>query len=99
MLASLWGHTYIGSEHLLLGLLRAGYPSLEQEGVSFARCRQAVLKRVGQGEGGGRMLGREDLTSHSQAILQNAVLWAGQQGKHAADLDEILLAILWEKES
>ena len=99
MLASLWGHTYIGSEHLLLGLLRAGYPFLEQEGVSFARCRQAVLKRVGQGEGGGRMLGREDLTSHSQAILQNAVLWAGQQGKHAADLDEILLAILWEKES
>lgn len=86
MLASLWGHTYIGSEHLLLGLLRAGCPQLEQAGVTFSRCRKAVLDRTGRGDGGGRMLGREDLTPHSRSILQNAVLWAGQQGKAAADV-------------
>ena len=99
MLASLWGHTYIGSEHLLLGLLRAGCPQLDQSGIGFPQCRRAVLERTGQGDSGGRMLGQDDLTPHSRKILQNAVLWAGQQGKNAADVDEILLAILWEKES
>lgn len=48
------GHTYIGAEHLLLGLLREGeglaYQILTREGVKYEEARKIVINILGEGE-------------------------------------------------
>lgn len=48
------GHSYVGPEHLLLGILREndgfGARTLQKYGVSMVTARQAVLKIVGKGD-------------------------------------------------
>jgi len=62
------GHNYIGTEHILLGLVREGEgvaaQVLESLGASLDRVRQAVIQllegyTVGQAEGGGEVPGGE----------------------------------------
>lgn len=51
------GHSYVGPEHLLLGILREhdgfGARTLQKYGVTTITARQAVLKIVGKGDEGG----------------------------------------------
>ncbi len=48
------GHSYVGPEHLLLGILREndgfGARTLQKYGVSMITARQAVLKIIGKGD-------------------------------------------------
>lgn len=48
------GHSYVGPEHLLLGILREndgfGARTLQKYGVTMVTARQAVLKIVGKGD-------------------------------------------------
>lgn len=52
------GHTYVGPEHLLLGILREhdgfGARTLQKYGISMTNARQAVLKIVGKGDESGQ---------------------------------------------
>lgn len=52
------GHSYIGPEHLLLGIIREkdgfGARTLEKYGVTLINARQAVLKVVGKGDEEGK---------------------------------------------
>ena len=45
------GHDHIGSEHLLLGLLRAREPAAVDFGVGLDEARDRVRRLVGQGAG------------------------------------------------
>lgn len=51
------GHTYIGSEHVLLGLIQEGEGLAAQVfnkyGISYTRARQAVVSVVGEGDEAG----------------------------------------------
>jgi ATP-dependent Clp protease ATP-binding subunit ClpC len=51
------GHTYIGSEHVLLGLIQEGEGLAAQVfnkyGISYTRARQAVVNVVGEGDEAG----------------------------------------------
>lgn len=51
------GHSYVGPEHLLLGILREqdgfGARTLQKYGVTMVTARQAVLKIVGKGDEAG----------------------------------------------
>jgi ATP-dependent Clp protease ATP-binding subunit ClpC len=51
------GHTYIGTEHILLGLIKEGdgiaAQIFDQYGVSYAKARQAVVNVLGEGDESG----------------------------------------------
>jgi len=48
------GHTYVGAEHLLLGLIREGEglgaQILRNEGITYDKAKQAIIEVVGEGE-------------------------------------------------
>ena len=48
-----FGHNYIGSEHILLGLLKEGsgvaYNALKDNGINEENVSQAIEKLVGRG--------------------------------------------------
>lgn len=60
------GHNYIGSEHLILGILREGeglaYQILKKNGITHPQARQAVIKLVGKGDKEGEKLKSQSLT-------------------------------------
>lgn len=75
------GHNYIGTEHLILGILREGeglaYQVLKKNGITHPQARQAVIKLVGEGDKEG-----EKLKSHSLTP---------ELDKYSKDLTEIAL--------
>ncbi len=48
------GHTYMGAEHILLGLIREGeglaFQLLSRNGITFEKAKKAVVEVVGQGD-------------------------------------------------
>lgn len=48
------GHTYVGVEHIFLGLVREGeglgYQILSHEGVTYQKAKDAVISIIGEGE-------------------------------------------------
>lgn len=54
------GHNYIGTEHLILGIMREGeglgYQILKKHGLTHPQVRQGVIKLVGEGDKEGKKL-------------------------------------------
>jgi ATP-dependent Clp protease ATP-binding subunit ClpC len=95
------GHTYVGSEHLLLGLMResTGVAAmlLSQKGVQYDALWGEVLKMVGQGTLS--TLSPNDFTTRCKRILENALLEARISGQTLAGTEHILLTLLHEPDS
>ncbi len=90
------GHTYIGSEHLLLGLVEEGgnaaSSALAAQQVDADRLRHAVVDLVGRGI---PAQVREDcLTPSLVSILEDAKERARDGEKALAGTDHLLLAII-----
>jgi ATP-dependent Clp protease ATP-binding subunit ClpC len=69
------GHDYIGTEHLLLGLIREGdgvaAQVLRQRGLELNRVRQEVIRQLhGHEAGAGRRRGRRERPSGEGATLE-----------------------------
>lgn len=90
------GHTYIGSEHLLLGLLETqgsiAYTSLASKGVTLADVENSI--RAGVGIGTPTVLSPNDFTPRSKNIIETAVSAARGAGMSYVGTEHILLAIL-----
>ena len=95
------GHSYVGSEHLLLGILR------EEKGISIkildifdcdiiSMC--AMVEDMIKASGGTMTLGHLPLTRRAERILRNAYNEATGLGVSVADDEHLLLAILRESE-
>ena len=89
------GHTYIGSEHLLLGLLSdtatvAGVV-LSGRKFYFDDVEEYIKQTVGVGVP--TQLGAQDFTPRSKRIIENAVYLAGRTGNSLAGTEHILLSI------
>lgn len=89
------GHTYIGSEHLLLGLLSdtatvAGVV-LSGRKFHFDDVEEYIKQTVGVGMP--TQLGAQDFTPRSKRIIENAVYLAGRTGNSLAGTEHILLSI------
>jgi len=89
------GHTYIGSEHLLLGLLSdtatvAGVV-LSTRKIHFDDVEEYIKQTVGVGMP--TQLGAQDFTPRSKKIIENAVYLAGRTGYSLAGTEHILLSI------
>ncbi len=90
------GHTYIGSEHLLLGLLHDGSTVagtvLTSKKLSFSGVEEYIKQTIGVGMP--TRLSAEDFTPRSKRILETALSLSQGTNFALAGTEHILLAIL-----
>ena len=95
------GHDYIGSEHLLLGLLKTkdclASRLLEQTGVTAEQVEDCVSRLIGTAAPDGKA--PEGLTPRTKRILELSAAEANRLGHNYIGTEHILLAILREGES
>lgn len=91
-------HNYIGTEHLLLGLMReqAGVASkvLRDMGVKLREARVLVEEMVGRGQEDQR--GRIGLTPRTKRVIELAVDEARRMGHHYIGTEHLLLGLARE---
>jgi len=94
-----FNHPYIGTEHLLLGLVALGegvaVTVLASLGISLERVRYEVEKAVGQGEPV-KQAGNIPFTPRAKKVLQLAVAEAQMLGHNYVGTEHILLGLLRE---
>ena len=98
--ARLLGHQYIGTEHLLLGLVHetdsvAG-EALSSAGVSLEAVRQRVLDVVG--EGGGTPSGQIPFTPSAKIALEVALNLATRMGDDHVGTEHLVLSVLRQRD-
>ncbi len=98
--AHLLNHNYIGTEHLLLGLLHEGTgiaaKVLNECGVDLQKVRKAVEFIVGRGKE--PFEGEVGLTPRSQVVIALAVSEGWRTPDHHIDTEQLLLGIIREGE-
>ncbi|HBY96022.1 MAG TPA: NDP-hexose 4-ketoreductase [Chloroflexi bacterium] len=91
-------HGYIGTEHLLLGLVREGdgvaARVLKDLGVDLPKVRSAVEDIVGRGKRA--TLGRIGLTPRTKRVIELAVEEARRLGHHYIGTEHLLLGLARE---
>jgi ATP-dependent Clp protease ATP-binding subunit ClpC len=94
------GHEYLGTEHLLLGLLAQEATSaagaLRSLGVQLAQVRSEVERMLGLGEGPG--VGSIRLTPLATRALERAVAQARTVGHDLASCEHLLLGLAEERD-
>ena len=92
------GHDYIGTEHILLGLLREGEGvaarALEAMGVSLEAARQHVEEIIGRGQQ--VPSGRMPFTPRARRVLELALREALQLGHNHIGPEHVLLGLIRE---
>ena len=95
------GHSYVGSEHLLLGLLKensgVGKKVLEVYDIDPDEMVTMIEDMI-KTSGGTMTLGHLPLTRRAERILRNAFSEASTRGETVADDEHLLLAMLRESE-
>lgn len=95
------GHTYIGTEHILLGLLEEGTgvasAALSGSGVTPDAVEELIKAKIGVGSR--TALSPSDFTPRSKRILQNAVVKAARLGHNYIGTEHLLLSLLEERDS
>lgn len=93
------GHTYIGSEHLLLGLLTSegsvAYTALTAKGITADNVETVVRNNVGIGTP--TVLSPNDFTPRSKNIIETSVGLARSLGHGYVGTEHILVAILRDR--
>ncbi|MGB9752384.1 MAG: NDP-hexose 4-ketoreductase [Roseiflexus castenholzii] len=94
--ARAFNHPYIGTEHILLGLIREGEGVaarvLDELGVKLAQARHAVEFIVGHGEGPPRQ--DQDLTARAKKVIAYAVEEAKRLNHHYIGTEHLLLGLV-----
>ena len=94
--ASDLGHTYIGSEHILLAMSRDGSSKasdiLTENGAAYEDIRRAIIDLVGQGAPS--ILNQRYFTTASRKILETACSIALRDKKKQAAPEHILEAVV-----
>ena len=90
------GHTYIGSEHLLLGLLEEGSNAaaamLAAQHITAQRVRNALVELVGRGIPA--QVQEDCLTPALSEIMQQAKAFSKEEGRSLAGTEHHLRSIL-----
>jgi len=95
------GHSYVGSEHLLLGVLKED-SGLAKKIIDIFDIDSnemiTMLEDLIKSSGGTMTLGHLPLTRRAERILRNAFSEASARGDSIADDEHLLLALLLETE-
>ena len=93
-------HNYIGTEHLLLGLIREGEgvaaKALASKGVELEATRKQVIEMIGKGNASSN--GHIPFTSHAKQVLELSLREALQLGHSYIGTEHILLGLIREGE-
>ena len=99
--AQVLGHTYVGSEHLLLGLLRVGSgvaaSVLNSSGVTAENIEEQMRNTIGVGTP--TRLSPDYFTPRAKRVIESAIAGCNSLGKKFVGTEHILIAILSEGES
>jgi ATP-dependent Clp protease ATP-binding subunit ClpA len=95
------GHAYIGTEHLLLGVLREeegiAARTLASLGVGIDETRAAVVELVRRGDQ--QATGKIPFTARAKASLEGALHGADGMGHHHVGTEHLLLGLVRDKRS
>ena len=98
--ARLLNHSYIGTEHILLGLIHEGEgvaaKALESLGISLEAVRNQVQDIIGQG--GSSPSGHIPFTPRAKKVLELSLREALQLGHNYIGTEHILLGLIREGE-
>jgi ATP-dependent Clp protease ATP-binding subunit ClpA len=98
--AKMLGHNYIGTEHLLLGLVHGGEgvacQALESLGVSLSAARAEVEEIIGQGQAAPTV--HMPFTPRAKKVLELSLREALQLGHNYIGTEHILLGLVREGE-
>ena len=93
------GHNYIGTEHMLYGLIKEGEgiasKVLTNKGITEEKVEKKIEEMLGKGKEIEQSLG---FTPRAKRILENAFLEARKIGYNFLGTEHLLLAILKEKD-
>ncbi|MGH7733948.1 MAG: Clp protease N-terminal domain-containing protein, partial [Gemmatimonadales bacterium] len=96
--ARMLNHNYIGTEHLLLGLIHEGKgvaaKALESLGISLEAVRQQVEEIIGQGQQAPS--GHIPFTPRAKKVLEHSLREATQLGHDHIGTEHILLGLIRE---
>ena len=94
------GHDWVGTEHILLGLVRLGEGvgprALEDAGISLDTVRQQVEELVPRGEG--TPSGRIRFTPQAKTVLELSLREALQFGHRYIGTEHILLGLIQDSD-
>jgi ATP-dependent Clp protease ATP-binding subunit ClpC len=101
--ARLLGHSFIGTEHILLGLMREGEgvaaEAIGSFGISLEAARAKICEYVGSVPvSAGVSRGSPPFTPRAKKVLELSLREALQLGDHSIDTHHILLGLLREGE-
>ncbi|WP_427340396.1 ATP-dependent Clp protease ATP-binding subunit [Caloranaerobacter sp. DY30410] len=92
-------HNYVGTEHLLLGLIREGEgiaaKVLKNSGVDLDKVRQQVINLIGYGNEEGELLG---FTPRTKRVFELSLIEAKNLGHNYIGTEHILLGLIREGE-
>ena len=95
------GHTCIGSEHLLLGLLSvkdsAAAKALAEQKITYEAMLESVKEHLGSGVA--TELSPSDMTPRTQAIIQSAAYECSKRGNGRIGTEHLLFALLLMRDS
>ena len=96
-----FGHNYIGSEHILLGLLKTdggvALNMLEEKGVTAEDIENLIKEYIG--EGMQTKLTPDDFTPRTKRVLDVAFQYARSMRRSFVDTEHLLMAVLRESDS
>ncbi len=91
-------HSYIGSEHILLGILRegtdAGAHILSKLGIDYKKAKETTMDIVSQGQG--PVVSSIAYTPRTKRIFELAFEVSREMGENTVSTDHLLLGILRE---
>lgn len=95
------GHTYIGTEHILLGLLGSdnsvAATALESAGVTAQEVENQIKTQIGSGSK--TTLSPSDFTPRTKRVVQGAIAVAARYGHNYVGSEHLLIALLSEDDS
>ena len=99
--AEAMGHTYIGSEHILLGLCKensgVAYAALSDSGVTAEKVEALIAS--GTGIGTHTSLTPEDFTPRTKRVMQNAMMYSARTGAGFVGTEHLLIALISDGDS
>ncbi|MCA1668791.1 MAG: hypothetical protein LC793_15625 [Thermomicrobia bacterium] len=97
-----FNHNYVGTEHLLLGLLRVedcvAARVLNKLDVDLEKCREFIRYRIGRGNGAVPVPVELPYAPRARRALHNAAREAESYNNHYVGTEHILLALARENE-